>query len=130
MTKTEEYQQEIVEFLKLNDFNMAERLKSVPAVKHSWIFRLNLAKKEKDKLLKAKKKIKDALIENRIATGVVNLSKTTLDGIENDAKLEDINERISELEFLIEYLNNVVNMILWIHQDIKNILDHKRIEME
>ena len=130
MSKLEEYQQEIIEFLKFDDFNMDDRLRRIPAVKHSWIYRLVSAKIDKSKLLKAKKKIKEALIESKIATGVVNLSKTTLDGIENDVKLEDINERLAELEFLIEYLDRVVNMISWIHQDMKNRIDHRKLELE
>jgi hypothetical protein len=130
MSKVDEYHQELMEFLKYDDFTMSDRLKRLPAVKQSFIFRLISAKRDKFKLLGDKKRIKDALIEDRISKGVVTLSKTTLDSIENDDKLETFNEKLKEIEFLVEYLERTVSMLSFVGNDMKNKLDHMKLEFE
>lgn len=130
MTKFEEYVQEYMEFTKINDLNLEQRVMRVPAEKHCWVERLILAKKEKYKLLLTKKKTKETLTKKMIEGGIVNLSKQTLDSLENTETMEEINERLQELEHLIEFLELTVKNITFIGNDIKNILELKRMQME
>ena len=130
MSKMQEYQQEYIEFTKFDDFNMDERLKRIPAVKHSWISRLVSAKSSRFKLLKDKKKIKEELVRSKISDGIINLTRQSLEGVENDQLLEGINDSLQELDLLIEYLEHVVKTVSFIGQDMKNMIDHKRLELE
>lgn len=130
MSKVDEYQKELIEFLKYDDFTMGDRLKRLPAMKQSFIFRLVSSKKYKIELLQDKKRIKEALTEQKIIEGVVTLTKSTLDSIENDEKLDIVKEKLQEVDFLIEYLDRTVNMLSFMGNDMKNKLDHMKLEFE
>lgn len=129
MSLYDEYRQQYTEFTKINDMNLEQRTMRVPAEKHFWVERLIEAKRLKFKLLKERKQQKDANIKKAINEGVVNLSKQTLDKLENTKEIEELDEKIQDQELLIEYLEQVVRHITYIAQDIKNILTIKEMQM-
>ena len=129
MSKLEQFQNEYSEFAKINDMNLEQRAMRVPAEKHYWVARLIDAKKEQYVLLRNKKKVKEAMTRKMIEEGIVNLSKQTLDGLENTETIESLNEKIQENELLIEFLELTVKNITFIAQDIKNILVLKEMQM-
>lgn len=129
MSLYDEYRQQYTEFTKINDMNLEQRTMRVPAEKHYWVERLIDAKRLKFKLLKERKQQKDANIKKAINEGVVNLSKQTLDKLENTKEIEELDEKLQDQELLIEYLEQVVKHITYIAQDIKNILTIKEMQL-
>jgi hypothetical protein len=122
------YQQQYEEFCKIDDFTLEDRTKRVPAEKHFWVCRLIDAKIEKDKLYRAKASTKSMLQKKIMEESPVVLNKQVLDDLDKTPSLENINQKIKEQEYLIEYLEKLVSQITFIGNDIKNILELKKLE--
>jgi len=122
------YQLQYTEFCDITDFNLEQRAKRVPAEKHFWVSRLIETKIAKGKLIKEKKKLwNDEATKMIESSPVSNITKKTLENIDTPL-LSEINDKIQELEYLIEYLELLVKSVSFIAQDIKNIIDIKRLE--
>ena len=121
------YQEQYEEFTKINDFNLEEVTKRVPAEKHFWVCRLIDAKIERDRLHKTKASTKNALQKKIMAESPVALNNRELNDLESPS-LEAINQKIKEQEFLVEYLEKLVSQITFIGNDIKNIIAIKTLQ--
>ena len=122
------YQSQYFEFADLNDFNLEERAKRVPAEKHFWVCRLIDAKIEKDRLIKQKDVTKLQLMDKVVSESPVKLNKQIMGDLDKAPSLEALNQKIREHDFLIEYLERLVNQITYIAQDIKNITEIKKLQ--
>jgi hypothetical protein len=122
------YQTQYEEFCKITDFNLEETTKRVPAEKHFWVCRLIDAKIERDKLFKLKATTKQNMEQKLLKDAPVKLNKQYLDQVEKTPSVEAINEKIRDLDFLVEYLDRIVGQITFISQDIKNIIEIKKLE--
>jgi hypothetical protein len=122
------YQEQYSEFADLNDFNLEERAKRVPAEKHFWVCRLIDAKIEKDRLIKQKDATKSQLVDKVVSESPVKLNKQIVGDIDDAPSLKALNQKIREHDFLIEYLTKVVDLITYISQDIKNITEIKKLQ--
>lgn len=122
------YQSQFEEFVKIDDFSFESVTKRVPAEKHFWVCRLIDAKIEKDKLYKLKASTKHTLHKKLEEEAPVKLNKQVLDDLDKTPSLENINQKIKEQEYLVEYLDRVVGLITFISQDIKNILLLKQMQ--
>ena len=127
MEHLEKYNQRYVEFARITPINFEDRVNAVPEEKHYWVTELTRKEHEKRVLLKAKKRIKDALTQKIIDEGIVSLNKQTLDGLEHSDKLEEINEKLADVESAIIYLDRIVKNVTFIGQDIKNIIAWKQL---
>ena len=117
------------DFSKFDDFNLEEKAKQVPSQKQFWASRLIDAKRDKAKLMKQKKLIRDSLTDKLGSQNVVRLDKHSIDQqIENAPSMDELNDRIAENGFLIEFLEMIFKCVQFIAQDIKNIVDIRRIE--
>ena len=58
----------------------------------------------------------------------MKLNKQVLDDLDKTPSLENINQKIKEQEYLVEYLDRVVGLITFISQDIKNIIELRKLE--
>lgn len=123
-----QYKKQYEEFANIDDFNLEQRAKRVPAEKHFWVARLIDTKIERERLLKQKKRLKKAIIDQMMSDSPVKLEKKLLDQIDNTDQFEDINDKLRDNELLIEYLELVVKSISFIAQDIKNIIALKELE--
>ena len=122
------YQAQFEEFMKIDDFTLEDRCKRVPAEKHFWVCRLIDAKIEKDKLYKLKASTKHTLQKKLMEESPVALNKQVLDDLDKTPSLENINQKIKEQEYLVEYLTKIVDLITYISQDIKNIIELKKLQ--
>ena len=121
------YQEQYEEFCKIDDFTLEDRARRVPAEKHFWVCRLIDAKIEKDRLYKLKASTKSALQKKVIEESPVILNKQILDDLECPS-LDTIIQKIKEQEYLVEYLEKLVGQISFIAQDIKNIIEIKKLQ--
>lgn len=128
MELIKKYQAQYEEFCRIDDFNLDERAKRVPAEKHFWVCRLIDAKIEKDRLYKLKASTKNTLQKKIMEESPVTLNKQILDDIEKSTSLESINQKIKEQEFLVEYLTKIVDLITYISQDVKNIVEIRKLQ--
>lgn len=122
------YQNQYIEFATLNDFTLESRAKQVPAEKHFWVCRLIDAKILRDKLLKQKVKTKKSLEQKLAKESPVILTRQIMEDLDNTPTLETLNQEIKNLDYLIEYLEHLVKSISFIAQDIKNIIEIKKLE--
>jgi hypothetical protein len=122
------YQQQYEEFTKIDDFNLEDVTRRVPAEKHFWVCRLIDAKIDKDKLYKLKASTKHTLQKKIMEESPVALNKQVFDDLDKTPSLEAINQKIKEQEYLIEYLEKLVSQITFIGNDIKNIIEIKKIQ--
>jgi hypothetical protein len=129
MELIDRYRAQYSEFTNIDEMNLEQRAKRVPAEKHFWADKLIESKREKYALLKQKKKLKDKVIKGIMNDSPVALDKKTLDKIDDTPELEEINEKIQEQEFLIEFLELLMKNVSFIAQDIKNIIELKKIEL-
>lgn len=127
----EQYADEYREFVKFDSLNMEEKLFRIPEFKHLWVCRLIDSKRKRFAAIKNKKKIKDAFIKKMIEEkSVISLNKQTLDDMEHTDEISAINDNIAELDTLIEFLELCVKNVSFIGNDMKNIIDLKRLEYE
>lgn len=122
------YQEQYEEFCKIDSFNLDERARRVPAEKHFWVCRLIDAKILRDKLIKQKSRLKNGVEEKLMENSPVRVDKSYLNKIDESPVLENINEKIKETEYLIEYLDLLVRQVTYIAQDIKNIVDIEKLQ--
>jgi hypothetical protein len=122
------YQSQFEEFVRIDDFTLENVTKRIPAEKHFWVCRLIDAKIEKDKLFKLKASTKHTLQKKLMEESPVALNKQVLDDLDKTPSLENINQKIKEQEYLVEYLDRIVSLITFISQDIKNIIELKKLQ--
>lgn len=122
------YQKQYEEFCNFDDFNLEDRTKRVPAEKHFWVCRLIDAKIDKDKLYKQKASTKNTLQRRIQEDSPVVLNKQVLDDLDKTPSLEAINQKIKEQEYLIEYLEKLVSQITFIGNDMKNIIELRKLQ--
>ncbi len=122
------YQQQYEEFCKIDDFNLDAVAKRVPAEKHFWVCRLIDAKIEKDRLIRLKNKKREDVQQKLLQESPVKLNKQYLDKIDESDALVDLTQKIKDQEFVIEYLDLLVRQVTFIAQDIKNIVEIKKLQ--
>jgi division protein CdvB (Snf7/Vps24/ESCRT-III family) len=128
MELLKKYQEQYEEFMKIDSFNLEERTKRIPAEKHFWVCRFIDAKIQRDRLIKQKSKLKSGIEQKLMTESPVRIDKSYMSKIEDSPTLENINDKIKEQEYLIEYLDLVVRQITYIAQDVKNMIDIQKLE--
>jgi hypothetical protein len=117
------YKEEITNDLLLNDFNIKEVQLNLPSRKHFWAARLIDAKINYQKLIKHKKNLKKNIVKKIQQESPVKLTLQTAEiAAENSGEIEQLNEQIKEIEFVIEYLEKVEKIFQNMHWEIKNII--------
>lgn len=123
------YQQEYADAVKIDDLNMEEQLRKLPTKKQYFLCRYIDAKIDRDKL---EKKLKSSIIkaQDKIAQNApVALTNRELNSnIDNLESVQDIREKLKELDYVIEFLDMVVKQIAFITNDFKNVVEYKKIQ--
>jgi len=126
----DKYRLEIEEDTKIDDFNLKEKQMELPTIKHKWVARLIQQRKEKKKLVKAKKvaisKVKDRLGEESIVT---LSNRALLQQAEYSEIVQKINGLIADSEDIILYLEKVEKLLSQTTFDIKNVIDIRKLEL-
>jgi DNA-dependent RNA polymerase auxiliary subunit epsilon len=123
------YIEEVNKDLHIDDFNLKTTQMKLPTRKHFWVARLIDAKVEKGKLLSKKKQHKKELVSRIIAESPVKITTQTAEAAaENTTDIENINEKLKELDYIIEYLEKVEKIFSSMHWEIKNIVQINQME--
>ena len=124
MELLKKYIEEITKDLQLDDFNIKEAQMRVPARKHFWVARLMDAKIKRNSLFRDKKQLKKEVVKKVITDSPVRISQSAAESAaERHESISKLNERISEQDSIIEYLEKVEKIMGQMHWDIKNIID-------
>ena len=127
----EPYIEDVAKDLKIDQFNVKEVQMRAPARKHFWVARLINTKIKLNKLKSKKKSLKNTLVCKIIESAPTKLSLTAAsNAVENSKEIEELNEQISDLEVVVEYLDNVVKIMSTIHWEIKNIIELIQMETQ
>lgn len=111
----------------INDVDLADTLKKIPAEKHFWITQLTDARRELYKMEINKKRIEAELSGSAVSGSKVLMTKGSLDE-QVKAKMEEYLEKIQDQKFLIEWLELTCKTVSFYAQDFKNIIDLKKLE--
>lgn len=129
METLKKYIEEVNKDLQIDDFNLKQAQMKMPSRKHFWVARLMDAKINKNKLLARKKQHKKDLVTRIIAESPVKITTQTAESAaENTQDMDVINEKLKELDFIIEYLEKVEKIFSSMHWEIKNIVQINQME--
>lgn len=121
--------EEIKKDTQIDDMNILEKQKMLPAKKHYWATKLILFKKEQIDLTKKRKKIIVELVEKIIKESKVSISKQTAEKAVIESKtIKDIDDRLEELGFIVELLEKTEQIFKSMSFDIKNIIELNKME--
>ena len=129
MQTLQKYVEQIKQDLDINEINISQVAKKLPARRHFWTARC-IEHKLKVKELKNKK---DNIYKN-IAKEVegelpIGFNKKNLFGaVGNTDEMKQINEQIQEQELLVEFLENVQKNFFTATYDIKNVIQLMQLE--
>jgi len=127
--RLKKYIEEVGQDLVLDDFNVKDQQLRLPSRKHYWVARLIEAKIERNNLFKKKKKLKKEIVKQVIRDSPVKITNSTAEAAaENHNSLAEINEKISNLGNIIEYLEKVEKIMSQMGYEIKNIVEIMRME--
>jgi len=124
-TLLQQYQKELFEDLRIDELTLKDKAMLVPIIKHKWVARQMTHKSQLKKLTDAKKKaIKEFTTNTPVA-----LSKQAIEqASSNDPRIEAIQEKIDELDIIIEYLEKIEKAISSLTFDCKNVIDLQKLE--
>lgn len=129
METLKKYIDEINKDLAIDDFNIKDSQMKLPARKHFWVARLMDAKINRNKIIAAKKQHKKELVTRIINESPVKITTQTAESAAENAKeIELLNEKLKELDFIIEYLEKVEKIFSTMHWEIKNIIQINQME--
>lgn len=121
------YKEAIEKDLKIDQFNIHNKVNDIPSLKHFWVAKLIEAKIEVKQLEKKKKEIIKKVNEN--ADVGLKLSTTSMNNvIAKSPVIGEINEQIEELELIIEYLEKSEKIFNSTTYDLKNAIELMKME--
>lgn len=123
------YQEELKKDIELNEMNLKEVQMKLPSIKHKWVSRLILAKKDLHEIMYNKKAAKNKVIEEIKKNTPVKLSDLTIEKTaESHSSVTTMDGKIIYQELLVNYLEKVENILARMSYDIKNLVDLTRME--
>jgi len=125
----EKYNEEIKEDVKLDQLNLLDKQLMLPALRHKWVSRLMIQKRNRNELEKKKKELKYEVLKTLSKEIPTGIPKTALEAkVESTDTIQKINEDIQECNLLIDYLDKVENIFRSMTYDLKNVIDITKLE--
>ena len=121
------YKEAIEKDLKIDQFNIHNKVKDIPSLKHYWVAKLIESKIEIKQLEKKKKDLIKKV--NESAEVGLKLSTASMNNvISKSPVIAEINEQIEELELIIEYLEKAEKIFNSTTYDLKNAIELMKME--
>ena len=100
-------------------------------MKHKWAGRYINHKRKLIKLKAKKKELRKELISKYIEESPVKINLTIAEkSVQNSNELSIIDDKISEEELILEYLEKIQNIVNSIQWDIKNLIELEKLELQ
>ncbi|MBR4891119.1 MAG: recombination mediator protein UvsY [Clostridia bacterium] len=121
------YKEAIEKDLKIDQFNIHNKVNDIPSLKHYWVAKLIESKIEVKQLEKKKKDLIKKV--NESAEVGLKLSTASMNNvIAKSPVIAEINEQIEELELIIEYLEKAEKIFNSTTYDLKNAIELMKME--
>lgn len=121
------YKEAIEKDLKIDQFNIHNKVNDIPSLKHYWVAKLIESKIEVKQLEKKKKELIKKV--NESAEVGLKLSTASMNNvISKSPVIAEINEQIEELELIIEYLEKAEKIFNSTTYDLKNAIELMKME--
>jgi hypothetical protein len=131
MDLLDRYIKEIEADLVLDEMNLRDVQLRLPSKKHFWVARLIKHKIEINNYKKQKEELKRILVEKVVVDSPVVVSKALAERKVDDlAEMNTLNNKIKELEYVIEHLEKVEKNFNSMTYDIKNIVEILKLEQQ
>lgn len=121
------YKEAIEKDLKIDQFNIHNKVNDIPSLKHYWVGKLIEAKIELKKLQQKKNELIKKVKENQEVALKFSVSSMK-ELVEKSPVLNEINEQIEENELIIEYLEKVEKIFSSTTYDLKNAIELMKME--
>jgi hypothetical protein len=123
------YIQQIKNDLEINQMNIADVARKLPARRHHWAARLIEHKIKINDLEKQKSKIlKEVAAKISKESPVLMNNKTIQNAAEGSNDIQSINEQIAENKLIVEFLEQVQKNFFSASHDVRNIVDIMKLE--
>jgi hypothetical protein len=121
------YKESIENDLKIDQFNIHNKVNEIPSLKHFWVAKLIESKIELKNLQRKKSELLKKVRESQQVG--LKLSISSLKEIEEKSPiLHEINEQIEEMELIIEYLEKTEKIFSSTTYDLKNAIELMKME--
>jgi hypothetical protein len=122
MNLFEKYLEEIKEDTKFDQINILEKQLMLPSIKHKWVSCLIRQKIQKNNLEKKRKVLKEEVLKSLSEKGIpTGIPKAAINSkVESSEVIKKIDDEISDLNLIIEYLEKVEKIFTSITYDIGN----------
>lgn len=121
------YKEAIEKDLKIDQFNIHNKVNEIPSLKHFWVAKLIESKIELKNLQRKKSELLKKVRETQQVG--LKLSVSSLKEIEEKSPvLHEINEQIEEMELVIEYLEKAEKVFSSTTYDLKNTIELMKME--
>lgn len=121
------YKEAIEKDLKIDQFNIHNKVNDIPSLKHYWVGKLIESKIELKKLQQKKFELIKKVKENQEVALKLSVSSMK-ELVEKSPILTEINEQIDENELIIEYLEKVEKIFSSTTYDLKNAIELMKME--
>ena len=121
------YKEAIEKDLKIDQFNIHNKVNEIPSLKHFWVAKLIESKIELKNLQRKKSELIKKVKESQQIG--LKLSISSLKEIEEKSPvLHEINEQIEEMELVVEYLEKAEKVFSSTTYDLKNAIELMKME--
>lgn len=123
MELLQKYIKEIEADLKIDEFNIKEVQMRTPSRKHFWTSRMINHKVELEKLKNDKLRLKKVLVTEFSTKNDMRLSLPAIEkAAENVKEMQDLSNKIKEVEFIIELLEKTEKTLSSLSFDLSNCI--------
>jgi len=121
------YKKSIENDLKVDQFNIHNKINEIASLKHFWVAKLIESKIELKKLEKQKRELIKKVSE-KTEVGLKLTQSSINNVISKSPVITEINENIEELELIIEYLEKTEKIFSSMTYDLKNAIELMKLE--
>lgn len=121
------YKEGIEKDLKIDQFNIHNKVNDIPSLKHYWVAKLIESKIELKNLQKKKNQLIKKVNESA-EVGIHFSAQTAKTLMAKSPVISKINEDIEEMELIIEYLEKAEKIFSSTTYDIKNAIELMKME--
>lgn len=121
------YKEAIEKDLKIDQFNIHNKINEIPSLKHYWVAKLIESKIEL-KQLQRKKSDLIKKVQSSTDVGIKISAQSAKEMLSKSPVIAEINDEIEELELIIEYLEKAEKIFSSTTFDLKNAIELMKME--
>lgn len=121
------YKEAIEKDLKIDQFNIHNKINEIPSLKHYWVAKLIESKIELKQLQRKKSELIKK-VQSSTDVGIKISTQSAKEMLSKSPVIAEINDEIEELELIIEYLEKAEKIFSSTTFDLKNAIELMKME--